>query len=88
MRCVSHFPVFSVAAILLAGVTAANAQDVGGQPEWIEQAKIVAQNNGISVGEAVRRARLQEKLNRAIKRFENDPDYAGAGSSKTQRIIG
>ncbi len=78
MRCVSYLPVVSVATILLVSVTAANAQDVGGQPEWIEQAKIVAQADGISVGEAVRRARLQEKLNRAIKRFENDPDYAGA----------
>lgn len=76
MRCLSHRPVVSIAAILL--TSAANAQDVGGQPEWIAQAKIVAQSDGISVGEAVRRARLQEKLNRAIKRFENDPDYAGA----------
>lgn len=33
---------------------------------------------GITVGEAVRRARLQEKVNRTIERFQNDPDYAGA----------
>lgn len=48
------------------------------QPDWIEQAKIVAGMQGITVGEAVRRARLLEKVNREIERFQNDPDYGGA----------
>lgn len=33
---------------------------------------------GISGGEAVRRARLQDKVNRAHERFQRDADYAGA----------
>lgn len=70
----------SILAITIStfAATAASAQEQTAQPDWIGQARIVAQAEGISVGEAVRRARLQEKLNRAIKRFEGDPDYAGA----------
>lgn len=54
------------------------AQNSEAQPDWIEQAKIVANMQGISVGEAVRRARLQDKVNRTNERFLADPDYAGA----------
>lgn len=61
-------------ALLLAAAigilsTAANGQSEGGQPDWIEQAKIVAQMQGITVGEAVRRKRLQDKV--------ADWDYGG-----------
>ncbi len=70
----------SILAITIStfAATAASAQEQAAQPDWIEQARIVAQAEGISVGKAVKRARLQEKLNQAIKRFEGDPDYAGA----------
>lgn len=73
--------VFALAALLMASTAISQpsfAQDDGGQPDWIDQAKIVATMQGISVGEAVRRARLQEKVNRAVAKFESDPDFAGA----------
>lgn len=63
---------------VVALATPAKAQDPGGQPDWIEQARLVAVKDGITVGEAVRRARLLEKVRRANERFFNDPDYAGA----------
>lgn len=59
-------------------ITPAVAQEAGAQPDWIEQARMVAQMQGITVGEAVRRARLQEKVNRTVERFQNYPDYGGA----------
>lgn len=67
-----------VGLAFLAIHTSAIAQPEGGQPDWIEQARLVAAKYGISVGEAVRRARLEIKVNRANERFFNDPDYAGA----------
>ena len=73
--------VFALAALLTASTAiseTALAQPDNSQPEWIEQARIVARMQGITVGEAVRRVRLQEKVNRAIERFQNDADYAGA----------
>lgn len=73
----------STSLIALAGlginpVEQAVAQDPGGQPDWIEQAKILAQMEGTSVGEQVRRYRLQEKANKLDERFSSDPDYGGA----------
>ncbi len=73
--------VFALAALLTASTATSGTavpQSDGTPPDWIEQAKIVARMQGITVGEAVRRARLQEKINRAIEKFQNDPDYAGA----------
>ena len=73
--------VFVLAALLTASTASSGiavAQTDTSQPDWIEQAKIVARMQGITVGEAVRRARLQEKVNRAIEQFQSDPDYAGA----------
>lgn len=78
--------VFALAALLTTSAAGtAVAQPNNSQPDWIEQAKIVAQMQGITVGEAVRRARLLEKANRAIKRFENDPDFAGAWIDENSR---
>lgn len=67
-----------VAAAFGTATAAAAVQDTGGQPDWIEQARLVAAKEGITVGEAVRRARLSQKVQRAHERFYNDPDYAGA----------
>lgn len=55
----------------------ASAQENGGQPDWIEQARILAQMEGTSVGEQVRRHRLQQKADKLHERFSSDPDYAG-----------
>jgi hypothetical protein len=41
--------------------TPASAQENGGQPDWLEQARILAQMEGTSVGEQVRRYRLHQK---------------------------
>jgi streptogrisin C len=73
--------VLALAALLIESAAVpfpAAAQTDASQPDWLEQAKIVAKMQGITVGEAVRRARLLAKVNSAIKRFESDPDYAGA----------
>lgn len=40
--------------------TPAVAQETGVQPDWLSQAKIAADLEGITIGEAVRRARLQK----------------------------
>lgn len=68
--------VVSVATILFA--SAASAQNDSGQPDWLEQARILAKMEGTSIGEQVRRYRLQEKANKLDERFSSDPDYAGA----------
>lgn len=49
-----------------------------GPPDWLSQAKIAAQLEGVSVGEAVRRARLQNLAMKQIERFASDPDFAGS----------
>jgi hypothetical protein len=49
-----------------------------GQPDWLSQAQIAAQMEGVSVGEAVRRARLQILAMKQIERFASDPDFAGS----------
>lgn len=52
----------SIAAALAAlAASAAHAQD-GGQPDFIGVAKVVAAQEGISIGEAVRRIKLQERI--------------------------
>lgn len=83
--------VFALAALLTASTatsgTAIAQPANSSQPEWIEQAKIVARMQGITVGEAVRRARLQERVNRAIERFQNDPDYAGAWIEQDAKVF-
>jgi len=72
---------FAMAALLTASTATSGtavAQTDTSQPDWIEQARLVAAKDGISIGEAVRRARLQIKVHRANEKFFNDPDYAGA----------
>lgn len=49
-----------------------------GQPYWIEQAKAAAQLQGITVGETVRRQRLQDRAELQNERFSEDPDDIGA----------
>lgn len=53
------------------------AQD--GQPDWVADAKALAQSDGISVGEAIKRIRLVEKAGALQERLEReDPDgFAG-----------
>lgn len=61
-----------------ASAALAQPDSPGGQPYWIEQAKALAQLQGITVGEAVRRHRLQIVAERQNQRFANDPNYVGA----------
>lgn len=76
-------PILALAAFLIAPTAILKtapglAQDTGGQPDWLPQARIIANDEGITLGEAVRRVRLQQKVQRANERFFSDPDYAGA----------
>lgn len=65
-------------SIFVATAALAQPDSPGGQPYWIEQAKALAQLQGITVGEAVKRHRLQIVAERQNQRFANDPNYVGA----------
>lgn len=54
------------------------AQGTNSPPDWLDQAKIVAQLQGIPVGEAVRRAKLQEKVAALDAQYASDPTYGGS----------
>jgi hypothetical protein len=80
----------SILLLALAGSSPAFSQSEG-QPEWIADARQVAAQEGISVGEAVRRFQLSEKAGRLQDRFlREDPDtFAGmeiVASGKSYRI--
>jgi hypothetical protein len=63
------------AAALMAASAPAQPQGGGGQPDWLFVAKDRAAREGISVGEAVRRIRMQERLIRLQERLlEQYPD--------------
>jgi hypothetical protein len=66
-------------------------QPTGDNPEWLSQARIAAQLEGISVGEAVRRSRLQSLAIEQADRFaKQDSDFAGSWidrSGNTFRVI-
>lgn len=50
-----------------------------GQPDWIEMARASAAQNGISLGEAVRRIQLQNKAVELAERLaKEDPEFGGA----------
>lgn len=78
MKCVHGI----CAGLLLAAVAsspAAVAQTPqGSPPDWLSQAKIIAEMQGITVGEAVRRSRLQILANRQAERFAQDDNFAGS----------
>lgn len=57
---------------------AAAQQPPADNPDWLSQARIAAQMEGVSVGEAVRRARMQTLAMKQIERFASDPDFAGS----------
>lgn len=54
------------------------SEDKGGQPDWIEQAKISAEMGGISVREAVIRAVVQNRALHFMEKAEKNPAFAGA----------
>jgi hypothetical protein len=71
------------AALAVFGLNAAQAQHPPtDNPDWLSQAKIVAEAQGISVGEAVRRARLQRLANEQADRFAADDSFAGSWISQ------
>jgi hypothetical protein len=74
----------ALSLIAVAATSTASAQ-AGSQPDWVSQAKIVAQMEGISVGEAIKRGNLERKLSEAASRFESDPDYAGSYIERTNK---
>jgi hypothetical protein len=77
-------------ATAAAGAVLAQAQPQG-QPDFIGVAKIVAEQESIPVGEAVRRIRLQERVMRLQERLldEERGNFAGiaiVGNDRQQRI--
>lgn len=50
-----------------------------GQPEWVEDAKVIARQEGIPVGEAIRRIKMEARIGALEERLENEnPDtFAG-----------
>ena len=74
MKMLVLIPLF----LSLPAAVMAQGKDTGGQPDWVEQAKIVAQMEGISVGEAIRRGKLERRLADQVSRLEADPNYAGS----------
>ncbi|MEA3052791.1 MAG: hypothetical protein QOG72_1694 [Sphingomonadales bacterium] len=81
-------PLFACLAMSSSGIALAQAQ---GQPDFIDAAKIVAAQNNISVGEAVRRIKLQERIldlqTKLLK--EERGNFAGiaiAADSRGQRV--
>jgi hypothetical protein len=84
---VKNYVEFSIGCLLAAtGLTlhgTAHAQDKpegsSGQPDFIEMARASAAANGISLGEAIRRIKLQNKaMELAERAAEQDPEFAGA----------
>lgn len=76
MRIVT--PLLGLAVTLLSqGASAQPEASTSGQPDWLSQAKIVAQLEGVTVGEAVRRANLIKRAQKQAERWVNDPDFAG-----------
>ena len=67
----------AIASVVVCWPLAAQ-QTTGGTPDWLSQAKIAAQLEGVTVGEAVRRARLQNLAIKQAERFATDPDFAGS----------
>lgn len=57
----------------------------GGQLDWLSQARIVAEMEGIPLGEAVRRGKLQARLAREAERLSDDIDYAGSWIERDSR---
>lgn len=79
-----------IALLAISAQASAQSSDTSGQPDWIEQAKIVSKMEGISVGEAIRRGKLERKLAEQQLRLESDPTYAGSEiirDSKRYRIV-
>lgn len=77
MRKITEHTLALLASVFI--LSPALAQETsGGQPDWLSQAQIAAQMEGVSVGEAVRRAQLQLLAMRQIERFASDSDFAGS----------
>jgi hypothetical protein len=74
----------SILLLALAGSSRALSQPEG-QPDWIADAKQVAAQEGISVGEAVRRFQLSEKAGRLQDRFQREDADTFAGMEIVSR---
>lgn len=83
MRHLTRALAASIAALFVE--TQTTSQAAAQQPDWLSQAKIVAQLEGISVGEAVRRERLQRLAAEHAARFSTDPDFAGSWIDRSNR---
>lgn len=66
-------------AVALSSAASSQTQQAGeATPDWLSQAKIAADMEGITIGEAVRRARLQMLANQQAERFSQDDTFAGS----------
>lgn len=65
-------------ALSMPAVVGAQNAPAEKQPDWIEQAKIVAEMDGVSVGEAVRRGNLERRLAHLAEKLSKDPYYGGS----------
>ena len=78
-------PTIILALLATAAQASAQSSDGTGQPDWVEQAKLVAQMEGVSVGEAIRRGKLERKLAEQQARLETEANYAGSEIVRTQK---
>lgn len=76
------FPLTAAALAFFCSTALQAQQPPTDNPDWLSQAKIVAAAQGISVGEAVRRERLQRLANQQAERFANDENFAGSWISQ------
>ena len=74
-----------LALLATAAQASAQSSDGSGQPDWVEQAKLVAQMEGVSIGEAIRRGKLERKLAEQQARLETETSYAGSEIVRTQK---
>ena len=74
------FGIPTLAALLATTQAAPAAQPADtGQPEWVEDAKVIARQEGIPVGEAIRRIKMEARIGALEERLESENPNTFAG---------